>query len=164
MPARSTEEAEVWENATQATVTLRKIGARGEDLDVIVAAGSKIKLTAEEREVNMELAGDRVAADPFRNGMLRPLTIVSDADPEVADTGVWLGESEMLALLKAHHKTFDAALAKMTSAVVLERFLQVAREANAGVRAVERITECFEAARALGGPSGMTTEEEDLGV
>lgn len=134
-------QTEIWKNVTNGTVFVRRLDHRGElSRHEQVNSNRNVTMTTEERRVNQELSANE-RQDPFRNGILQPIRVLGE-DAEIAELSSnpnSMAESDMIALLKGHHKTFEARVNQVQNTVTLERLLAVAYEEDCSVKKVERI-------------------------
>lgn len=144
---------ESWQNMSRGTHFIRRLDHRGELTRVEgVDPGKVVHISPEERRINSEQAASE-DLDVFRNGIFHAVRLIEDNEEarEIAANPNAMSESDMVALVKGHPKTFTARLNGITNQVTLERLLQTAMNEDAPVRRVEAIKEKI-AAQDLTGP------------
>lgn len=122
-------EFEVWENATQSNLVIRKRGEYGVEQEERVTGRKRLEITARDRRMNE----DRIANprnNPFRNGTLVPLVLTAESHDaeELVNNPNLMTEEEMKALVGAPDKRFNERLKTIDNATVLQRLLAVAGE------------------------------------
>lgn len=142
--ATDNEDREIWKNDSQSVIGVNVYGMRGAVDQRQVMPGHSIRMTTEERKL-LNIAAD-AELDPFRNGLLMPITLadtVEDLQDIQANKNV-MSESEMKELVTGHWKTLATALEEISAPHVLKRLRTVAIAEDVGVKTLSRIDERIE--------------------
>lgn len=124
----STSELEMWENPGNSRVVVAKLDARGQRRSEMVNGGRKFHITPLERRMNQEMAYNETL-DVFKNGTLRPVRLIEGTEDanEIASNPNHLSDSDMVELLKGHHKTFEKRLSEIKNPGTVERLLELSQ-------------------------------------
>ncbi len=140
----TTDEQELWENASRGKVGIRQFDTNGKQIVKIIDGLRKFQITASERKMNQELAAIP-SLDIFSNGTLRPLRIFDGTEDakEIAENPNHLSEDDMRDVIKSHHKAFDSKIAAIQNLGTIEKMLEIAEseDSEAPVRAVTKLRE-----------------------
>lgn len=136
----STEDAmELWENATEASTVVQKIGADGNLREERVDGGRKLHITPRDRKTNQEICAEE-ENDPFLNGMLVPVRLLNDDDKlQFANNPNVMDQDEMKKLVKGHAASFAGRLGEVTNVILVKRWIEVAKEADAPFKRVQAL-------------------------
>lgn len=120
---------ETWQNACHGRIGVLKFDRWGQMKSETVRAGAKIKVTAEERQINSEKAANE-SLDIFKNGYLVPVDIFDGTEDykEIASNPNLLGEKELTGLFKGTQKAFAAKVETITNAQTLRRLLDLTED------------------------------------
>lgn len=127
---------EAWQNVVQGTVVVAKFNHRGEMVsDEVVPPGKTFHITTEERVINQTERCADPDLDPFTNGMLRPVRLLDSSEEAEAlkSNPNVMSDSDMMAMLKSHHKTFSSKLEKIKNPYALERLLALATQVDSDI-------------------------------
>jgi hypothetical protein len=130
---------ELWENATEASTVVRKIGADGSMGEERVQGGRKLHITPRDRKINQEICADE-SMDPFLNGMLVPVRLITDEDRlQFANNPNVMDKEEMRKLIKGHAGTFATRLGEVTNVITVKHWIEIAKEADAPYKRVQAL-------------------------
>lgn len=134
-------EYELWENATDSQVWLKRFGLQGQLVDEVVNGRKRVHLKPAERRINQTMAAED-NLDFFKNGMLMPVKLIETTEDveELKSYPNHLSESEMKAFLnnKKAVKAFNDRVAQIDNPITLRKFIEVAEseEVDATTRQV----------------------------
>lgn len=138
------ESTEIWKNQSNGSIWVWKTDRFGRMKDESVKSGGKFNITSMDRQYNQERAATP-GQDLFSNGTLAPVRLLDTADDvrEIAENPNLISESDMKKLFTLHHTKFDARLAEIENATVLERIKALAEDEEIGatLRQVRQIEE-----------------------
>lgn len=134
------EDLETWQNATKATIVIKKHNLRGELADEVIGPERVVHLAPGDRRINQELAANE-DLDVFHNGLLTPVRLIETEEDakELASNPNAMSEGDMEELFKVHHKTFETKVAGIRNEGTLRRLLEVAKKVDARTTQVEKI-------------------------
>lgn len=138
-----TSDYELWENASQSIIVLKKVDTLGRVTEEKVVGGRNVQLTPGERRHNQELCAT-VAQDVFSNGTMRPVRLVDD-EPDSAELQAnvnAMSDVAMRTLFKAPLRAFTTKVNEISNPIALQHLLTLAQEEaiEATVKKVEAIT------------------------
>lgn len=130
-------EKEIWESTIPGRVAVLVTDDRGrETTDSVLGKGRRLRITAEDRELNEERVRDP-QNNPFRNGMLVRVNRVEPAEPAGPDappadkpSDNELTDDDLSGLFELESDDFEAAV-KALSEVNVRRLLELAKERDA---------------------------------
>lgn len=129
---------EVWRNTGQGRIVIRRMNELGGYRHESVRGGGEVHLSEQERRYNQSLSTPD--QDPFANSMLIRVDDVEDAPAtDEAPTLDRLSDERIDAMLDAHWKTMDKALAGITSVHAVRRILTRAEETGASAKRVDQL-------------------------
>ncbi len=139
----STDDLETWQSQARGRIVVKKRGEYGVEVEEMIPGGRTLHITHADRRMNQERAASS-DLDVFSNGMLAPIRLGGSAD-EFEQNANHLTESDMVALVKTHPKTFDKRLSEITNPVVIERLLEIAKAEDCTVKRVEALEAALDA-------------------
>ena len=136
-------EYELWENASQSIIVLRKSDSLGRMTEEKVPGGRNVQITPGERRHNQEQCAS-VALDVFSNGMMRPVRLI-DAETDSAELQAnvnAMSDTAMRDLFKTPLRAFTTKVNEIGNPIALQHLLSLAQEESveATVKKVEAIT------------------------
>lgn len=134
---------ELWENASQAIIVLKKVDNLGRVTEEKVVGGRNVQLTPGERRHNQELCAT-VAQDVFSNGTMRPVRLIDDEPDSIelkANVNA-MSDDEMRRLFAVPLRAFTTRVNEISNPIALQHLLSLAQEESieATVKKVEAIT------------------------
>jgi hypothetical protein len=131
---------ELWENASQATIVVRKVDTLGRISEERVIGGRRVQLTPKERRHNQEQAASD-SLDVFTNGIMRPVRLLDDEeDTEVLQSNVnAMSEDAMRDLYKLPIRAFVNRVTEVSNPIALQRILELGSDVDATVKQVEAV-------------------------
>lgn len=130
---------EVWKNATASQIVLlRQGGPGGQTRHEIISGERTFSISPEERRMNQNMAANP-ELDVFNNGMLQPVKLLEDSEPEMLDNPNHIGEDQLPRLFKLHYRNFDKRISEISNPIVLQRLIDISAAQDATIRQVETI-------------------------
>lgn len=120
---------EVWEHVSPSRWGIKKLNARGEEIDEIIHGHKNFRLTTEERMITQD-AIRLEKDDPFLNGSFRPVTVPDTIT--IATNPNALSDEEIKKILDSSDLAWKENLKQITSLATVRRMIEVA-ETHEGV-------------------------------
>lgn len=133
----STDDLETWQSQARGRIVVKKRGEYGVEVEEMVAGGRKLVISTADRRMNQERAAS-MDLDVFSNGMLAPVKLGASAG-EFEQNANHLTESDMVELVKSHHKTFAKRLEEISNPVVVGKLLEIARREDVTLSRIESL-------------------------
>lgn len=122
-------DVETWQNETQGTVVINKVGEYGRRVVELVHGGRRFQVTPQERRMNQNAAHGS-DQDIFSNGTLRPVSLIDD-DPDterlLANPNI-LAADDLPKLFTLKGDKFRERIGQITNEATLARVLELARD------------------------------------
>lgn len=120
---------EVWEHVSPAQWGIKKLNARGDEIDEIIAGHRNFRLTTEERMITQD-AIRRPELDPFLNGSFRPVEVPDSITIKTNPNA--LSDDEIKKILDSSDLAWKENLKQINSVATVRRMIDVA-EVHPGV-------------------------------
>lgn len=136
---------ERWKSSIEGVISVRRFDTRGVLRHVVVDAGKVIELTPEERRINEEEVADQ-ALNPFRNGMLTPVSLVDEEfdNDDIASNPQNISAVEIEELFdtkKTPWQTFGRRVGEIDNPYTLKRLMDYAKVNDVTVKQMNVVTE-----------------------
>ena len=128
---------EIWKNSTMSQVVIQRTAANGIRHEIITG-GRSFSISPEDRRMNQNLAASDTL-DVFANGMLHPVKLDEDTEPEVVENPNHISDEQLPGFFKLHYRTFEKRINEISNPIVLQRLLEIGSTHDATVRQMEMV-------------------------
>lgn len=141
MPIIDNPELESWKNVSAGLFVYKKVDRlTGRNMEEPVGAGRTFHTLPEERRrYEAECANE--ALNPFANGLLAAVRLLDSEEDakEIASNPNQIADSDIDALFRGHHKTFEKKVGEISSPFTLRRMLERASSLDASVKQIAQV-------------------------
>jgi hypothetical protein len=152
---------EVWKNAGHAQIVVLRNGPNGLPRHELITGMRTFSISPEDRRMNQNMAADP-KLDVFSNGMLQPINLPEDTEPEVTDNPNHLSDAQLPSLFRTQIRTFTKRVETISNPALLNRLIEIAPGHDVTMRQMEVLKGRLAQVAEKVNPDHIETDEQGM--